>query len=624
MKFLLCLILGWLVLAPRGQGYTLDSVNKIATTDGSRTDVQNAINDAAVVDTWKINIPAGTFTWTGALNIAGKGIKLAGQGAGRVIAQSASSLTIGTGSKTLTLKQSGLAINVGDTLELRRVGGIIGVGGTVTGDSPIMVGTVTAYSGISLTVNVTAVNGVGSGTQNTWIVSTPPTTSIIKSFSGDFINVDEDATHSVEIAQIRFTQSSGTGEFIWLKPSSGTKPTLIHDCYFEPDSGIACIYASNNRGVVWNCSFVAQYFNVSGSALHHVANNETASWTSASTMGAADTTGASNFYIEDSDFHGMLACDIDNRGRAVLRYCVFNNSMTGSHGADSSTYGVRHIEFYNSSFMFDNVGSQSLNLNAFHSSRGGTFLITDCTFDDINSPGYWGDKTEIILAIQNVERSAGPNPCWGAGLAGIQYPCPRQIGMGRVTGTGVDGLGRSSDGSDYVGDSEPVYLWNNTLFTPVVGVTGYSPNECTGSDDPALYIVAGRDYFNNNTAKPGYVKYTYPHPLRAALGGGGDVIAPSVPTGLSAGSITSTSATISWSASTDNVAVTGYDVYRAGVFRASTASTSLAESGLTPSTSYTYTVRARDAAGNVSNASSPLTFSTSAAAVNITRSRRSL
>ncbi|MFD0670969.1 fibronectin type III domain-containing protein [Cohnella sp. GCM10027633] len=95
-------------------------------------------------------------------------------------------------------------------------------------------------------------------------------------------------------------------------------------------------------------------------------------------------------------------------------------------------------------------------------------------------------------------------------------------------------------------------------------------------------------------------------------GGGSDTQAPSIPSGLSSSGVTSSSVSLSWNASTDNVGVTGYDVYRGGTLVGSTASTSYTNTGLAASTSYTFTVRAKDAAGNVSAASSPLTATTSA------------
>jgi len=95
--------------------------------------------------------------------------------------------------------------------------------------------------------------------------------------------------------------------------------------------------------------------------------------------------------------------------------------------------------------------------------------------------------------------------------------------------------------------------------------------------------------------------------------GGGDTQAPSVPTGLSASNIQETSATVSWSASSDNVGVTGYNVYIGGSNIGSVTGTSANITGLTASTTYTVTVAAFDAAGNTSAQSSGVTFTTSAA-----------
>ncbi|MFF0139410.1 glycoside hydrolase family 6 protein [Streptomyces sp. NPDC005227] len=95
-------------------------------------------------------------------------------------------------------------------------------------------------------------------------------------------------------------------------------------------------------------------------------------------------------------------------------------------------------------------------------------------------------------------------------------------------------------------------------------------------------------------------------------GGGGDTQAPTVPGGLTVSSTTSNSAGLSWSASTDNTAVTGYDVYRDGTKVGSATTTSYTDSGLSASTTYAYTVKAKDAAGNVSASSTAVSATTKA------------
>ncbi|GHF49096.1 glycoside hydrolase family 6 protein [Streptomyces griseosporeus] len=91
---------------------------------------------------------------------------------------------------------------------------------------------------------------------------------------------------------------------------------------------------------------------------------------------------------------------------------------------------------------------------------------------------------------------------------------------------------------------------------------------------------------------------------------GGDTTAPSAPTGLTVTGKTSSSVSLSWTAATDDTGVSGYDVYRNGTKAASVTGTSFTDSGLSAGTAYSYTVRARDAAGNVSAASSAVSVTT--------------
>ncbi|HEX4702573.1 MAG TPA: fibronectin type III domain-containing protein, partial [Pseudonocardiaceae bacterium] len=79
-----------------------------------------------------------------------------------------------------------------------------------------------------------------------------------------------------------------------------------------------------------------------------------------------------------------------------------------------------------------------------------------------------------------------------------------------------------------------------------------------------------------------------------------DTTPPSAPAGLAASGTTAVSTNLSWTASTDNVGVTGYEVLRNGTTVATVTGTSYTATGLTGSTAYTFQVKARDAAGNVS------------------------
>jgi chitodextrinase len=122
------------------------------------------------------------------------------------------------------------------------------------------------------------------------------------------------------------------------------------------------------------------------------------------------------------------------------------------------------------------------------------------------------------------------------------------------------------------------------------------------------------DYYLRLTADggrmlKGQIPLTATRPTPPVIGSG-DTQAPSVPSGLTVTSHTATTVGLSWTAATDNVGVTGYRIFANGVVIGTTASTSFTATGLTASTSYSFTVTAQDAAGNSSPASAAASVTT--------------
>lgn len=95
-------------------------------------------------------------------------------------------------------------------------------------------------------------------------------------------------------------------------------------------------------------------------------------------------------------------------------------------------------------------------------------------------------------------------------------------------------------------------------------------------------------------------------------GGSSDTQAPTTPTNLTSTGKTSSSVSLSWGASSDNVGVSAYDIYSGSNQVLSVSGTSATVSGLSASTAYTFTVKARDAAGNTSAASNSVSVTTDA------------
>jgi bacillolysin len=101
----------------------------------------------------------------------------------------------------------------------------------------------------------------------------------------------------------------------------------------------------------------------------------------------------------------------------------------------------------------------------------------------------------------------------------------------------------------------------------------------------------------------------------AFTGGSSDTTPPSTPANLAASATTASSTTLSWTASTDNVGVTGYNVYNGATLVTTLTGTTGVVTGLTASTTYSFTIKAKDAAGNVSVASNAVSVTTLATAI---------
>lgn len=482
-----------------------DLGNGTYRSDGTAADTQAAINAAA--DGYTVQLPSGSFTWARGVSVSGKGIHIQGGGSGRIIARSTSIVAVGNGAKAFTT-QSGLRITAGQTLRISETGA----------RANYMEGTVTSYSGTTLVMKITSTGG--SGTPKRWLVSTVPTTTIVHNTIDTALFVfTEDATHSIELSGIKI--AAGTSKSfaaIYIVRNDG-KPVLIHDCWFAASGdggGVTFqIQTNSNRGVVWNCSFDASPFAQSPSVFECTNSNLADSWSSPSTMGMTDTNGMSNFYIEDCDFHAWLnATDFGDNSKGVLRRCLLNNTGLGTHGADTGEIGVRHYEFYDNEFVFNGYSDgTTFPLNQWFYLRGGTGVIADNITPEIHSQDY-PHKYGVNMTVMQLQRAAGPDMCHGANVPGIQYPATRQVGMGRVTGTA------GNDSVTYKGDSEPLYIWGNTAGLGV-STSNFGGNECVNPDSSVDYIVSGRDFFNDGTAKPGYTKYTYPHPLRSSKSSSG-------------------------------------------------------------------------------------------------------
>ncbi|MBI3338469.1 hypothetical protein HY003_04195 [Candidatus Saccharibacteria bacterium] len=152
---------------------------------------------------------------------------------------------------------------------------------------------------------------------------------------------------------------------------------------------------------------------------------------------------------------------------------------------------------------------------------------------------------------------------------------------------------------------QKMYEWMNALPASGPGSLAYQAYFEDDAVDAKHSIMSGE--FPNSTAM--YKKLFGVLPSSTP----GDTTPPSTPAGLTANASSDDQINLSWSASTDNKKVEGYDVYRNDTKISSPITTSFSDSGLTASTKYSYYVMARDAAGNNSAPSSKVSATTTSA-----------
>ena len=143
--------------------------------------------------------------------------------------------------------------------------------------------------------------------------------------------------------------------------------------------------------------------------------------------------------------------------------------------------------------------------------------------------------------------------------------------------------------TSYQFDVKPLITGNGTVSMMVKSTSGdgaryYSEEGGTAAQDPQLQVTCGSG------------------------GGGGDSTAPTQPGNLSGNAPSGSKVDLSWNASTDDVGVTGYKVYRNGsstpLASLGGSTTSYSDTTVAGGTTYTYQVSAVDAAGNESSKAS--------------------
>jgi hypothetical protein len=419
----------------------------------SNTDVQSAINSAAAGDT--VLVPAGNCTWTGAVAISGKALTLRGAGIG------VTTITDGVAPGAM-LTAAASSTNFVDISGFTFVKGADKSGGTIAFDP---------------------VGGNSAGA------------TVGFRFHGNRVLIaSASSTHFLVPATVYGLIDHNTFDITATSGSIG-----VFDPFGSP--------VSNDGGYT--------------------------PWQRPLTLGTDKAV-----YFEDNAVNGTTqdagtedCIDAYSGARFVIRYNTFLNCTVGFHGLD--TGGMRapvSFEIYNNTF----TNNSSVTLRA-ATVRGGTGVVFNNTYG--GSHGSWGGITLMLYRVVQPQQAGNWQVCdgtnWEIGSTSLSSSASRiasttggvgfsstnrdligAFGTGTFT-TYLDGSGpggypcRDQPGIGPGQVSQPIYVWNNT------GISGMgSYDGGTGISD-ANYLKSGRDYFDN-TPRPNYTAYTYPHPLTGA------------------------------------------------------------------------------------------------------------
>ncbi|KAB1156138.1 reprolysin-like metallopeptidase [Flavobacterium luteum] len=224
------------------------------------------------------------------------------------------------------------------------------------------------------------------------------------------------------------------------------------------------------------------------------------------------------------------------------------------------------------------------------------------TVRDNKASGPANNSDDVIVTVN---ATAGPFTVSAPNTAVSFVGGSSQTVTWAVAGTTANGVNAanvdillSTDG----GNTYPIIL---LAGTPNDGTQAVTIPNTAGTQNRIMVKGSGHIFFDISN-----VNFTI-------TAGSTDIVVPTAPVLIASGT-TQTTTNLSWSGATDNIAVTGYDVYQGSALLGSTSSTTYSVIGLTASTIYSFSVKAKDAAGNISVASNTISVTTLAPVVDTT------
>ena len=217
---------------------------------------------------------------------------------------------------------------------------------------------------------------------------------------------------------------------------------------------------------------------------------------------------------------------------------------------------------------------------------GQTYYIAATAYNDLGESDYSNE----VSGVPGPDNEESPTVTISSPTTGDTYA------------TEEDTITLGGSAADNVGVTSVTWINDRGGSGTVSGTDSWTIPNISLQEGNNVITVTAHDAAGNTGSDTLTVTYTSP-----------DFQPPTIPSNLLSSSVSSTQINLTWTASTDDIGVAGYTIYRDGVQVDTSPSNSYSDTGLSPSTTYTYTVSAYDAAGNESNQSSSASATTPAA-----------
>lgn len=277
-------------------------------------------------------------------------------------------------------------------------------------------------------------------------------------------------------------------------------------------------------------------------------------------------------------------------------FVVLNTLTTAGHYIVAKGYvNGQYVGYFNDPYGNKNTGYMNYNGNGVY----------------YDWPGYNYGHSNLNTVPCIIYSRANPPSTWNATYNAQSYPSSMAAGATATVWAEFNntGTGHWTHSNTYLGTSSPQDR-DSAFCTSGNWANCHRPSDVDQSD-VANGQVGRFTFILTAPGTPG----TYTEKFKLVQEGvtwfgpeitwtitvtGSDTTAPSVPSGLTATAASTSQINLSWTASTDNVGVTGYKIYRNGSYLTSVTGTSYSNTGLAMGTTYSYTVSAYDAASNES------------------------